>query len=44
MKGMIRAKALRLEEIGQGGGALKAKGRMVQEEAREIRSARDRGS
>ena len=40
MKGMVCAKAFRMEEIGQGAGILKAKGRMVQEEAREIGSAR----
>lgn len=40
MKGMVCAKAFRMEEIGQGVGALNAKGRMVQEEARAVGSAR----
>lgn len=40
IKGKVYAKAKKMEEIGQGDGTLKAKGKVVQEEAGEIGSAR----
>lgn len=40
MKGKVYAKAKKMEDIGEGDGTLKVKGKVVQEEAGEVGSAR----